>query len=135
MSTHPVGWAPNDFLSAYDAWQSGWGDLPFAAWGRPVPALVQLGVLTHADRRRLAALTTARRRSRVRRLWGADVLGAIGRMLDRTRTDTELATLQSHYLRPLERRLLDAGRITLSRAELLGLLAKAPCDLNGTTVA
>jgi hypothetical protein len=36
-------WAPDDLLAAHDAWQAGWGDLPYAAFRRPVPPMVQLG--------------------------------------------------------------------------------------------
>lgn len=113
-------WAPDDILAAERAWRAGWGDLPYAACGRPVPAMVQLGVIGHAPRARLCDLVDAGGRARA--TWGVDVLAAVGRLLGRASTPEELARLQVTGLQPLERDLLNAGTVTITRDRLLGLL-------------
>jgi hypothetical protein len=118
----PSMWAPDEYLVAYDAWQAGWGDLPFAAGGRSVPAMVQLGVLAHAPWRRLDDLRRAPRWGRAVHAWGGDVLSAVDRLLTTTSSAGALTRMQQAVLQPIERRLLDGGRVDLSRGELLAVL-------------
>jgi hypothetical protein len=116
-------WAPDDLLGAYAAWQAGWGDLPFVAHRRPVPPTVRLGVLAHAPWRRLEHLRSAGRWSRPAATWGPDGLLLVARVLDRAASPAGLTDLQRNALQPLERQLLDAGRMDLGGAELAARLA------------
>jgi hypothetical protein len=120
-----VLWAPDDLLAAHDAWLAGWGDLPFVTARRRVPPIVQLGVLTHAAWPRLDDLRAARRWSRVSVTWRPAVLELADGVLRRAGTAAGLAKLQERKLRPLERQLLDAGRMDLEAAELTDLLDRA----------
>jgi hypothetical protein len=118
-------WAPDDLLAAHDAWLAGWGDLAFAAFRRPVPPIVQLGVLAHADWRRLDDLRSAGRLSRASRTWGPAALQLVDAVLRAAGCRGQLARLQKDDLRPLERLLLNAGRMDLGPAELAELVAPA----------
>src|SRR3954453_713093 len=118
-------WAPDDLLAAHDAWRAGWGDLPFAAFRRPVPPIVQLGVLAHADWRRLDDLRSAGRLSRASRTWGPDALRLVDAVLRGAGAAGQLDRLQKEGLRPLERSLLNAGRMDLGREELADLVGRA----------
>jgi hypothetical protein len=118
-------WAPDDLLAAHDAWLAGWGDLPLAAFRRPVPPIVQLGVLAHADWRRLGDLRSARRASRASRTWGPTALQLVDTVLRGAGSPGQLTRLQEGELRPLERLLLNRGRLDLGPAELEGLVGRA----------
>jgi hypothetical protein len=118
-------WAPDDLLAAHDAWQAGWGDLPFVAFRRPVPPIVQLGVLAHAEWRRLDDLRSAARLSRASRTWGPDALRLVDAVLGRAGCPAQLARLQTDDLRPLERLLLNRGRMDLGPAELADVVGRA----------
>jgi hypothetical protein len=124
-SAFPVLWAPDDLLAAHDAWVAGWGDLPYVAARRPVPAIVQLGVLTHAPWPRLDGLRAAAPWSRAAATWRPAALELVNRVLLRAGNPPGLAALQGSRLRPLERQLLDAGRMDLDAAELSELLDRA----------
>jgi hypothetical protein len=124
-ATFPVLWAPDDLLAAHDAWLAGWGDLPYVAAHRPVPVIVQLGVLTHAPWPRLDGLRTAAPWSRAAATWRTVALQLVNRVLLRAGNPSGLADLQRSRLRPLERQLLDAGRMDLDAAELSVLLDRA----------
>ncbi len=123
MRKHPISsWAQDDYLAAYDGWQSGWGDLPFAVARRPVPAIVQLGVLAHAPWDRLDHLRRGRRFGRAAHTWGRDALALVDRLLAGAPSAAALLRVQRLVLQPLERELLDAGRVDLARVELPALL-------------
>jgi hypothetical protein len=117
-------WAPDDYPAAEAAWRAGWGDLPYAACRRPVPAMVQLGVVSHAPWERLRDLVDAGGRAGV--TWGPDVLAAVRRLLGRASTPDGLARAQTTWLQPLERTLLNDGTVTITRERLLDLLLTGP---------
>ncbi|MFN2562013.1 MAG: hypothetical protein ABR571_12055 [Jatrophihabitans sp.] len=118
-------WAPDDLLAAHDAWLAGWGDLAFAAFRRPVPPIVQLGVLAHADWRRLDDLRSAGRLSRASRTWGSAALQVVDAVLRAAGSPHHLVRLQEDDLRPLERRLLNRGQMDLGAADLEDLVGRA----------
>jgi hypothetical protein len=135
MPTGPLLWAPDDLLAAHDAWSAGWGDLPFVAFRRRVPAMTQLGVLAHAPWERLDGIRRAGSRSRAARTWGPGALALVDALLQRAGTPAGLADVQQRYLRPLERSLLNAGRMDLGSLELAQLLAenRASASTDGIT--
>jgi hypothetical protein len=118
-------WAPDDLLAAHDAWQAGWGDLPFAAFRRPVPPIVQPGVLAHAGWRRLDDLRSAGRASRAARTWGPSALHLVDTVLRGAGSPGQLTRLQHNELQPIERLLLNRGRMDLRPAEFQELVGQA----------
>jgi hypothetical protein len=124
MSHNPIQlWAPDDLLAAHGAWLGGWGDLPFVAHRRPVPPIVQLGVLAHAPWGRLADLAAAGPHGRAGLTWGRAGLAHVRSVLAAAGSPPGLVTVQSTDLQPRERDLLDAGRMDLTSAELAAVAA------------
>lgn len=118
-------WAPDDYCAEAEAWSTGWGDLVYGARRLPVPALVQLGVLAHADWQRLDELRRCGPVSRARLVWGPTMIGVIDQLLEVAGDCNGLRLLQRDELLPLERQLLDAGAIAISRRQLVELLNPA----------
>lgn len=118
-----VLWAADDYCAEEEAWRTGWGDISYGARRLPVPALVQLGVLAHASWPRLNDLRQAGPGSRILLVWGTGMLGLVNRLLDQAPGTRQLRRLQQGRLIPLERDLLNAGRSTISRSELIELVA------------
>jgi hypothetical protein len=94
-------------------WLQGNGDLLIAGLGGQVPAVVQLGVLAHADLHRLAGLGSHRRLGSVRRAWGAEMARLAGDLAEFAATPQRLAALQRDLLVPIELMAL-GGRAELS---------------------
>ncbi len=90
-------------------WLRGRADLLIAGMGGQVPAVVQLGVLAHADLDRLADLGRNSRLGSVRRTWGTEMAHLAGDLADLAATPERLAALQHDLLVPLELQAL-AGR-------------------------
>lgn len=90
-------------------WLQGQGDLLIAGMGGQVPAVVQLGVLAHADLGRLADLGRNSRLGSVRRAWGTEMARLAGDLTVLATTPERLAALQRDLLVPLELEAL-AGR-------------------------
>jgi hypothetical protein len=89
------------------AWLRGEGDLVTAGMGRPVPASMQLGVLTHGDLERLRNLGRYCRRGSVRRTWGAEMARLAGDIADAAGTRERLEEFQTEVLVPLELKVLE----------------------------
>lgn len=85
--------------------------------GGQLPAVVQLGVLAHADLGRLADLGRNSRLGSVRRAWGTEMArlagDLAGDLAGLAATPGRLAALQRNLLVPLELEAL-AGRATFS---------------------
>jgi hypothetical protein len=94
-------------------WLRGRTDLLIAGMGGRVPAVVQLGVLAHADLGRLADLGRNSRLGSVRRAWGTEMARLAGDLAVLAATPGRLAALQRDLLVPLELEAL-AGRAELS---------------------
>ena len=94
-------------------WLSGQGDLLIAGMGGQVPVTIQLGVLAHADLKRLADLGRHSRLGSVRRGWGTEMARLAGDLASLAATPERLATLQRDLLVPLELQAL-AGRAEFS---------------------
>jgi hypothetical protein len=100
-TAEPAAWAED--------WLQGRADLLIAGMGGQVPAVVQLGVLAHADLHRLADLGRNSRLGSVRRAWGTEM----ARLAGLAATPGRLAALQRNLLVPLELEAL-AGRAPFS---------------------
>ena len=83
-----------------------------AGMGGRVPAVVQLGVLAHADLGRLADLGRNSRLGSVRRAWGTEMARLAGDLAVLAATPERLTALQRDLLVPLELEAL-AGRAEL----------------------
>jgi hypothetical protein len=94
-------------------WLRGRADLLVAGMGGQVPAVVQLGVLAHADLGRLADRGRNSRRGSVRRAWGTEMARLAGDLAVLAATPDRLAALQRDLLVPIELQAL-AGRAELS---------------------
>jgi hypothetical protein len=94
-------------------WLRGRADLLIAGMGGRVSAVVQLGVLAHADLGRLADLGRNSRLGSVRRAWGTEMARLAGDLAVLAATPERLAALQRDLLVPLELEAL-AGRAELS---------------------
>ena len=90
-------------------WLRGPGRSAHRGMGGQVPAVVQLGVLAHADLGRLANLGRNRRLGSVRRAWGTEMARLAGDLTVLAATPERLAALQRDLLVPLELEAL-AGR-------------------------
>jgi hypothetical protein len=99
--------------SRAEDWLRGRADLLIAGMGGRVPAVVQLGVLAHADLGRLADLGRNSQLGSVRRAWGTEMARLAGDLAVLTATPERLAALQRDLLVPLELAAL-AGRAELS---------------------
>jgi hypothetical protein len=102
VQADPVGQA--------QSWLSGTGDLLFASLGGQVPLAVRLGVLAHADFKRLTDLGRHCQRGSVRRAWGTAMAMMAGDIAQQAGTAEALAALQRDVLQPLELELL-AGQV------------------------
>lgn len=98
------------------AWLRGEADLVTAALGRRVPIVVQLGVLAHARRDRLADLGRYCRRGSVRRAWGTEMARLAGDIAEQCPTPEGLIRLQADVLVPLELDVV-AGRLAFTSGE------------------
>jgi hypothetical protein len=103
------------------AWLRGEGDLVTAAMGRPVPVAMQLGVLAHADLKRLRTLGRYSRRGSVRRTWGTEMARMAGDLAEVAGSTERLGRLQAEVLVPLELDIL-AGRAVWTRHHLVNHL-------------
>jgi hypothetical protein len=117
--------ADSPALDEATAWLRGEGDLLTAAMGRPVPVVVQLGVLAHADLERLTNLGRYRRRGSIRRAWGTPMAALAGELASLCTSAEDLRRLQAQLLIPLEDDVLAGRRRFANREQLISHLRAA----------
>jgi hypothetical protein len=107
-----------DPASQAQSWLSGTGDLLCAGVSGRVPLTARLGVLAHADLRRLIDLGRNCRRGSIRRAWGTEMARLAGDIARQAGSAEALLALQRSLLQPLELDLL-AGHTGLTSAREL----------------
>jgi hypothetical protein len=120
-----AGAAASPALDEATAWLRGEGDLLTAGMGRPVPVVVQIGVLAHADLERLANLGRYCRRGSVRRAWGTPLAALAGELAGSCKSPEDLRNLQAQLLIPLEDEVLAGRRCFANREQLISHLRAA----------